>query len=86
MIKAKSDNQNESIVTMPQNPVSTRDESEHLVYQNEVLVEEPEQFEYLEPSKLEDILDPSVGAYKLPSNKSRLEAFIKKIAVDIDYR
>ena len=84
MIKAKSDNQNES--AMPQNPVSTRDESEHLLYQNEVLVEEPEQFEYLEPSKLEDILDPSVGAYKLPSNKSRLEVFIKKIAVDIDYR
>ena len=34
---------------------------------------------------MEETLDPLVGAYKLPSKESRLEAFIKKIAADIDY-
>ena len=33
----------------------------------------------------EETLDPSVGAYKLQSKKSRPEVFIKKIAADIDY-
>ena len=98
-IKAKHDNQNETVALMPQNAVSTRDESEHLLSQIEVLADEPGQHEYLEPSAFcpatnsqakhesnkEETLDPSVGAYKLPSNKSRLEAFIKKIAANMDY-
>ena len=37
---AHDDNQNESVASMPQNAVSTRDESEHLLSQNEVLAEE----------------------------------------------
>ena len=92
-------NQNESVTSMPQNAASSRDELEHLLSQNEVLVEDPVQSECLEPSAFfpaansqakhesnaEETLDPSVGAYKLPSKKSRLEAFIKKIAADIDY-
>ena len=96
-IEAKHDKQNESVAPMPQNAFRIRDESEHLLSQNEVLVEEPAQFEFLEPSAFcpaansqakhesntEETLDPSVGAYKLPSKKSRLEAFIKKIAADI---
>ena len=63
-----------------------------------MLVEEPVQFEYLEPSAFcpaaysqanfesnaEETLDPSVGAYKLPSKKNRLEVFIKKVAAVID--
>ena len=45
-IEAKHDSQNESVAPMPQNVVSTRDESEHLLSQNEVLVEEPVRSEY----------------------------------------
>ena len=37
-IEAKHDNQNESVVSMPYNAVSTRTESEYLLSQNEVLV------------------------------------------------
>ena len=62
-------------------------------------VEQPVQFEYLEPpafcpatnpqakheSNAEETWGPSVGAYNIPSKKSRLDAFIKKIAPDIDY-
>lgn len=71
---------------MPQNAVSTRDESEHFL------------FEYLESSAFcpaansqaknesnaEETLDPSIGAYKLPFKKNRLETIIKKIAADVD--
>ena len=46
-IEAKHDNHNESVAPMPQNAVRIRDESEHLLSQNEVLVEEPVQFEFL---------------------------------------
>ena len=48
--QAKHDNQNESAATMLQNAVRTTDGSEHLLSQNEVIVEEPVQFEYFEPS------------------------------------
>ena len=68
---------------MPQNPISTRDESGHLLSKNEVLVEEPMQFEYLEDSaffpaansqgkherNVEETLDLSLGVYKLPSKE-----------------
>ena len=46
-IEAKHDSHNEKVAAMLQNAVSTRDESQHLLSQNEVLVEEPVQFEYL---------------------------------------
>ena len=86
-IEANHDNQNESVVPMPQNPVSTRDELEHLLSKNEVLVEEPMQFEYLEASAFfpaansqgkhernaEETLDLSVGVCKLPSRKRQLQ-------------
>ena len=43
--QAKHDNQNESVAIMLQNAVRTTAESEHLLSQNEVIVEEPVQFE-----------------------------------------
>ena len=62
---------------MPQNAVSTKNESEYLLSQNEVIVEEPVQFEYLvtsafcpaansqakHESNAEETVYPSVGAY-----------------------
>ena len=84
---------------MPLNAVSIEDESELLLPQNEVVIEEPVQFEYLEPStswsatdsqshndsNIEEELEPPIRAIFLPSKKRRLEAFIRKIAADVDY-
>ena len=92
-IETKHGNQNESVAPMPQNEASYRDESEHLLSQNEVLVEEPVQLEYLKPSAFcpaansqtkhesnaEETLDPSVGAYKLHSKKADLRHLSRRL-------
>ena len=89
-VEEQHDNQNETVAPMPLNAVSI---------ENEVVIEEPVQFEYLEPStswsatdsqshndsNIEKEIEPPIRAIFLPSKKRRLEAFIRKIAADVDY-
>ena len=86
-VEGQHDNQNETVAPMPLNAVSIEDESELLLPQNEVVIEEPVQFEYSEhstswsatdsqshnDSNIEEDLEPPIRAIFLPSKNAVLK-------------
>ena len=66
---------------MPQNAVTTRDESEHFLFESL----EPSAFcpaansQAKNESNSEEILDPSLGAYKLPHKKTDMRQLSRRL-------